>query len=72
VSAATGDHAIARQAFVSGREEPSGVVAFTARFGEATWGYAPSDRVLAPALLDGAAVIADRTGTVVALGGAET
>jgi hypothetical protein len=44
-------------------------VAFTERFGEATWGYAAADRPVPPAILDGGVVSVTDRGTVVALGG---
>jgi outer membrane protein assembly factor BamB len=49
---------------------PARLVAFTRRFGEATWGFASAERALPPAVLDGAVVVADRLGTVTAVGGA--
>jgi outer membrane protein assembly factor BamB len=69
VTAASGDHAFALQ---SGSTEPEGprLVAFTERFGEATWGYAPTDRPVPPAVLDGGVVTVTRRGTVAAVGGA--
>jgi len=66
VTAATGDHAFALQ---SG-STTSDLVAFTERFGEATWGYAAANRPVPPAILDGGVVSVTDRGTVVALGGA--
>jgi outer membrane protein assembly factor BamB len=66
VTAATGGHAFAlRSASPDDR-----LIAFTERFGEATWGYAPGDRALPPAILDGAVVTVTRRGVVAAVGGA--
>lgn len=69
VTAATDDHALAIQPIAGDGYGSGGLVAFTARFGEATWGYAPSEGPRPPAVLDGAAVVVDHTGTVAALGG---
>lgn len=71
VAAAADGHALALQSgggFDDG--PPARLVAFTRRFGEATWGFANPDRALPPAVLDGAVVVADRLGTVAAFGGA--
>lgn len=68
VTAATDGHAFALR---SGSTEPgaSRLVAFTERFGEATWGYAAADRPVPPAVLDGGVVSVTRRGTVAAIGG---
>ena len=66
VTAAAGEHAFALQ---TGPGDPQ-LVAFTERFGEATWGYAAADRPSPPAILDGGVVNVTRRGTVVAVGGA--
>jgi outer membrane protein assembly factor BamB len=66
VTAAAGGHAFALQ---SGAADPQ-LVAFTERFGEATWGYAAADRTVPPAVLDGGVVTVTRRGTVAAVGGA--
>lgn len=67
VAAAAGE-----QAFVVREDDfrnPSvRLVAFTDRFGDAVWGWATSEAVLPPAVLDGAVVAVTRGGTVVALG----
>ncbi|WP_248896325.1 PQQ-binding-like beta-propeller repeat protein [Haloplanus halobius] len=69
VTAATASHAVALQAGHSDRRPPVRLVAFTARFGEATWGYADVDPAMPPAILDGGVVTVTRRGTVVAFGG---
>lgn len=66
VAAATGDHAFTLQD-AGGRPSPR-LVAFTARFGEASWGYAAGSQVLSPAILDGGSVAVTRRGTVVGIG----
>jgi len=70
VTAAAGDHAFALQSGPSDQRAPPRLVAFTERFGEATWGYATTDRPLPPALLDGGVVSVTHRGTVAAFGGA--
>ncbi|AZH26449.1 outer membrane protein assembly factor BamB family protein [Haloplanus aerogenes] len=70
VAAAAGGHAFALQSGSSDQRPPPQLVAFTARFGEATWGYATAERPLPPALLDGALVSVTDRGTAVAFGGA--
>ena len=71
VTAAAADHAFALQGVdESGEGPPARLVAFTRRFGEATWGFASAERALPPAVLDGAIVVADRLGSVAAFGGA--
>jgi len=70
VTAAAGDHAFALQSGAGGGPTPARLLAFTARFGEATWGYRSTERVVSPAVLDGGVVTATRLGTVVAFGGA--
>jgi hypothetical protein len=70
VAAATGDHAVALHTGATGDAAPTRLVAFTARFGEATWGYAAAAEPVATALLDGGVVVTTRRGTVAALGGA--
>jgi len=70
VTAAAGGHAFAIQPGPSDRRAPPRLVAFTERFGEATWGYATAERPLPPALLDGGVVTVTDRGTVVAFGGA--
>lgn len=47
------------------------LVAFTDRFGEARWGYSVRERVLPPAVVDGAVVVTERTGHVTAVGEVE-
>ncbi|MFD1633719.1 PQQ-binding-like beta-propeller repeat protein, partial [Haloplanus ruber] len=69
VTAATGDHAFALQSYSDDRRSPPRLLAFTARFGEATWGYRSAEPVVPPAVLDGGLVTATRHGTVVAVGG---
>lgn len=68
VTAATDGHAFALQSGSTGPGAPR-LVAFTERFGEATWGYAAVDRPVPPAILDGGVVSVTHRGTVVALGG---
>lgn len=70
VAAAADGHAFALQSASPAAAASAQLVAFTARFGEATWGYAARDRPVAPALLDGGVVVTTRGGTVAALGGA--
>ena len=69
VTAAAGDHAFAIQSHAGDRPTPPRLLAFTARFGEATWGYRSTEPVVSPAVLDGGVVTATRDGTVVAVGG---
>jgi outer membrane protein assembly factor BamB len=69
VTAAAADHAFALQSHSDDRREPPRLLAFTRRFGEATWGYRSPDPVVSPAVLDGGVVTATRRGTVVAVGG---
>lgn len=69
VTAATGEHAFILQSGPSDRRAPPRLVAFTERFGEATWGYATAERPLQPAILDGGVVTVTDRGTVVAIGG---
>lgn len=47
---------------------PLRLVAFEQRFGNTEWGLAGRERLLPPAVVDGAVVVVDRTGTVSALG----
>lgn len=49
--------------------ESSGLVAFTAQFGEASWQYPLETPTVPPAILDGAVVSVSRDGTVVGIGG---
>jgi outer membrane protein assembly factor BamB len=71
VAAAVDGHAVALQSGDEGDGAvPTRLVAFTRRFGEATWGFASAERALPPAVLDGGMVIANRLGTVAAVGGA--
>jgi len=69
VTAAAGGHALAVQSGPSDRRAPPRLVAFTERFGEATWGYTTAERPQPPALLDGGVVSVTDRGTVVAIGG---
>lgn len=70
VTAATDDRVFGLQSPGGPSSEPQlGLVAFTERFGEATWGLAGGGGVLPPAILDGAAVVARRDGLVFGLGG---
>jgi len=46
-----------------------GLVAFDDRLGDAVWGLPATDRLLPPAVVDGAVVAVDRRGTVRAVGG---
>jgi len=69
VTAAAGGHALSLQSGSRERRPPVRLVAFTERFGEATWGYAADERPLPPAILDGGVVIVTTRGTVVAVGG---
>jgi outer membrane protein assembly factor BamB len=71
ITAAAGGHAFTLQSSPSDDRTPPRLVAFTERFGEATWGYATADRPLSPALLDGGVVSVTDRGTVVAVGGGE-
>jgi len=66
VTAAAGGHAFALQAGTTDRR----LVAFTERFGEATWGYTAASRSTPPAVLDGGVVTVTHRGTVAAVGGA--
>ncbi|MFB6103405.1 MAG: PQQ-binding-like beta-propeller repeat protein [Haloplanus sp.] len=69
VTAAAGGYAFALQDGGSERPTPVQLVAFTERFGEATWGYATAERPVPPAILDGGVVTVTHRGTVAALGG---
>ncbi|WP_251342825.1 PQQ-binding-like beta-propeller repeat protein [Haloplanus halophilus] len=69
VTAAAGGHAFATGSGSGDRRAPPRLLAFTARFGEATWGFRSVEPLLAPAVLDGGVVTATRRGTVVAVGG---
>jgi outer membrane protein assembly factor BamB len=69
VTAAADGHAFALQSGSRGPGTPQ-LVAFTERFGEATWGCATTDRPVPPAVLDGGVVGVTHRGTVVAVGGA--
>jgi len=69
VTAAAAGHAFALQTGSTGPETPQ-LVAFTERFGEATWGCATAARPLPPAILDGGVVSVTHRGTVAAVGGA--
>jgi outer membrane protein assembly factor BamB/ribosomal protein S14 len=70
VPAGTDDHALVLEGSPGGPDEtrPS-LVAFTAGFGDALWELGGRSRVLPPAVLDGAVVLTDREGRVLALGG---
>lgn len=70
VTAAVGDRAFGLQSGGSSNEggAPVRLVAFAERFGDATWGYPARQQLLPPAAVDGAVVVVDRAGTVVALG----
>lgn len=70
VTAAADGHAFALHSGPSDVSPPPQLIAFTARFGEATWGYAARERALPPAVLDGGLVTTGRRGTVAAFGGA--
>ena len=72
VPCATDDHALVLEGSSGGPGEsrPS-LVAFTAGFGDALWGFGGRPRVLPPAILDGAVVLTDEDGRVFALGGGE-
>ena len=70
VTAATDDHALALQSDSSAGQTAPRLLAFTARFGEATWGCRSTESLLSPAVLDGGIVTATSRGTVVAFGGA--
>jgi outer membrane protein assembly factor BamB len=52
----------------SGPTPTPSLVAFTDRFGEALWGYHVRDRILPPAVVDGAVVVTERNGHVTAVG----
>jgi outer membrane protein assembly factor BamB len=71
VAAAAAGHALAVRSGdgLSGGSSAR-LVAFTQRFGEATWAFGSAGRTLPPAVLDRAVVVADRLGTVTAIGGA--
>lgn len=72
VPCATDDHALVLEGSPGGPGEsrPS-LVAFTAGLGDALWGLGGRNRVLPPAILDGAVVLTDEDGRVFALGGAD-
>jgi outer membrane protein assembly factor BamB len=70
VPCATDEHALVLEGSVGYPDEQrAGLVAFTADFGDALWGFGGRRRVLPPAILDGAVVLADEDGRVLALGG---
>lgn len=71
ITAATRDQAFGLQSGSGGPEEnglPVRMVAFGERFGNAAWGLPSRERLLPPAVVDGAVVAVDRAGTVLALG----
>lgn len=72
VPCATDDHALVLEGSPGGPVEsrPS-LVAFTAGLGDALWGLGGRNRVLPPAILDGAVVLTDEEGRVFALGGGD-
>jgi outer membrane protein assembly factor BamB len=67
--AAGGQSFVIRPGAGYGPEPTPSLVVFTDRFGEAVWGVASDRSVLPPAILDEAVVVADRRGTVTAVGG---
>lgn len=70
VPVGTDDHALVLEGSVGGPgEQRPSLVAFTAGFGDALWGLGGRRRVLPPAVLDGAVVLTDDDGRVLALGG---
>jgi outer membrane protein assembly factor BamB len=71
VPCATGDHALVLEGSTGIDDAAPSLVAFTAGFGEALWGLGGRSRVLPPAVLDGAVVLTDEEGRVLALGGAD-
>jgi hypothetical protein len=72
VPCATDDHALVLEGSAGGPgEQRPGLVAFTAGFGDALWGFGGRPRVLPPAILDGAVVLTDENGRVFALGGGD-
>lgn len=70
VPCATDDHALVLEGSAGIDEVAPSLVAFTAGFGDALWGLGGRDRVLPPAILDGAVVTVAHDGRVLALGGA--
>ncbi|MFC5365730.1 PQQ-binding-like beta-propeller repeat protein [Salinirubrum litoreum] len=69
VPAGTDDHVLVLEGSAGIDDVAPSLVAFTAGFGDALWGLGGRSRVLPPAILDGAVVLTDEDGRVLALGG---